>query len=180
MPHEIIDIGTVKGTTFTRVIVRAWPTEEDRQNGTNEFLRSHDYDANILAPTLTRVIRDAQGRVKLTTGEFVDEAELEQVVPVRVIHPTRGEFVVQSRERKPGMELAKETIPADPLARLNRLLDASYQKFFDYRDNRQELDQSDPAGVFAHPDMAALREEVLARKARMAPAERARLERKVR
>jgi len=159
MPYEIIDIGTVQGTRLTRVVVRSWRTEEDRTNGVRPREETHDFDEHRLAPARVQPVRNEQGQFRLTTGEFIDEAELYDQREVRVIHPIHGERVVVTRERKPGLQLAVETVDGKPHERLREWLDRYYAHLYadDAKDTRQPIDDSDPAGIFSHPEMAALK-----------------------
>jgi len=165
MPYEIIDIGTPAGTKNVRVVVRSWPTEADRAAGTRQREETHDFGPASMRSEVESIVTNAQGQVQLKSGQFVDRESLTQEVEVRIMHPTKGELVRRLKEPAPGVELNKRVVQRDPAARIITFLDKHYAALYatDAADRRLAIDDSDPAGVFTHPAMAALKSSVRAK-----------------
>lgn len=144
MPYEILQIGTVAGTTLTRCVVRSWKAAEDKANEFRPRIESHDFGPEFLVAARVRLVRDAQGRYqRKSDGAWID------VLPLR------------SADRPKTNDLVSETVGGNPHEKILDWLDRYYSNLYaDDASDSTPIDDSDPAGVFAHPGMANLRSQV--------------------
>lgn len=138
---EILEIGTVAGTSLTRFVVRSWREKEDQDSDFRPMIRCHDFGPNRLAGAHERVKRDTQNRVqRKSDGAWIDLDALPEA-------------------ERPGKEqLETEIIDAKPHETALAWLHAYYRNFYSSPSGDGVLlDESDPAGVFGHPDLRQMK-----------------------
>ncbi len=141
MLYKIVEISTDKASGHTYALVHFWRRKADQKAGKppariNDFLMQ-------LRPTGERVVTNAQGWLKRKDGVFVDPDTL--------------------NPGKPEPEWERETIDRDLPAEIKANIEAYWMRAegkgypSDQADPRIQRDNSDPHGVLARPDVAALR-----------------------
>lgn len=70
MHYEIAEVSTHAGTGLTYVLVNFWRSSDDREDGLRPFLVNDFF--MTLPSTGERIVTDSEGRMLLTTGEWVE------------------------------------------------------------------------------------------------------------
>ena len=141
MLYKIVEVSTDKASGHLYCLVHFWSRKADARANkpprrVNDFLMQ-------LRPTGQRVVTDAQGWLKRKDGVFVDPDTLDP--------------------EKPEPEWERETFDHDLPAEIKANIEAYWQRAliepfpFDHTSHRIQRDNSDPHGVLARPDVAALR-----------------------
>ena len=141
MIYKIVEVSTDKASGHTYVLVHFWRRRADRARGklpnrVNDFLMQ-------LRPTGERIVTNAQGWLKRTDGVFVD---LDTLDP-----------------DKPEPEWERETVDRDLPAEMRANIEAYWERAeakgypADHANASIQRDNSDPHGVLARADVAALR-----------------------
>ncbi len=142
MFYKIVEVSTDKSSGHTYVLVHFWRSKGDKARGdaphrVNDFLMQ-------LRPTGVRVVTNAEGWPKRRSGgKFVDPATLDP--------------------DKPEPEWGRETFDRDPPTEIKANIEAYWERAeakgypADHANASIQRDNSDPHGVLARPDVAALR-----------------------
>ena len=136
---KIIGLGTDKATGHTYILVHFWQDKAAQSKAPdriNDFLMQ-------LRPTGERIATNAQGWFKRKSdGKFIDPATLDP----------------QKEPPEWERETVDRDLPAEIWANIEAYWDRAQAKSYaaDNTDTRIQRDKSDPHGVLARPDVAAL------------------------
>ncbi len=141
MIYKIVEVSTDKASGHTYVLVHFWRRKADARANkpprrVNDFLMQ-------LRPTGVRVVTDANGWFKRKDGVFIDPETLDPEVP-------EPEWERENYDRD---------VPAEIRANIEAYWERAEAKDFpaEHSDPRIKRDNSDPHGVLARPDVAALK-----------------------
>ena len=141
MFYRIEEVSTDKASGHAFMLVRFWAKKADRTANkpprrVNDFLMQ-------LRPTGVRIVTDENGWLKLKDGVFIDPDTLDP--------------------EKPQPEWERETFDRDLPAEMKANIEAYWERAeakgypVDHANASIQRDESDPHGVLARPDVAALR-----------------------